>query len=504
MPLQVSLGRRLTDLAGAQPDATAIIFYPHEGDAREISFGSLESHSNRIARELAHRGVGAESLVAVGLPDEPLAITIWFAAWKLGACVLPISARLPAREREALLATAAQFRAPVTVGRWSDGRPPDVHAGGLLDLTGRSEDPLPDVVPEPGTAIGSGGTSGTPKITVNDGPLALGLDDDGQVIQAPLLTAMNVAPGQVHLVCTPMYHTNGFGAAYGGLILGDPIVLFEKFDAPRIVEAIERHRINQFIVVPAVLQRLAEVDGIEDRDLSSLVAVGYGGAPCPEWVTRKWIELIGAEHLFHGYGATESIGKTALRGDEWLERPGSCGRPIQSEVRILDEDGNELPPGEIGEVFMRPTGADKPVFRYVGADYKQVTPDGFVSLGDYGRLDEDGFLYIADRRSDLIITGGANVYPAEVESAVSEHPAVADVAVIGLPDDRWGRRVHAVIQLHAGLAEPDAGELDAWCRERLAPYKCPKTYEFVQALPRTAVGKLSRTRLLEDRVPVVA
>jgi len=497
MTTTVSMGARLTELAARHPDRVAIIFHSADGARTEVTYADLERRSNQLARRLRDLGVGPSSMLLVGLPDEPLHVAATFAGWKLGACILPISPKLSVRERDLLLTTAREFLEPFTVGRWSDG-PPDLDVGGLSDLDGVDPSPVADIVAQPGQAIGSGGTSGRPKIIVNDGPAVVPIGDDGQVIQAALLVAMAVRPGQRRLICTPMYHTNGFGLMAGGLAMGDTMVLFEKFDAAAIVDAIERDRINQFIVVPVVLQRLAQVPGIEDRDLSSLEAVGYGGAPCPDWVTRKWIDLIGPTRLFHGFGASEGVGKAVLRGDEWLEHPGSCGRPLGAEVKILDDDGNELPAGEVGEMFMRPEGATAPAFRYLGADYRHVTADGFVSLGDFAKVDEDGYLYIVDRRTDMIISGGANVYPAEVEDALHDHPEVVDVAVIGLPDDTWGQRVHAVVQ-HRTPAALTERELAAWARERLVPYKVPKTWEFVDTLPRTEVGKVSRRQLVDER-----
>src|SRR5207249_739161 len=191
----------------------------------------------------------------------------------------------------------------------------------------------------------------------------------------------------------------------------------------------------------------------------------------PDWVKRAWIDLVGAERLYEGLGSTEGIGMTVVRGDEWLQRPGTVGRPVNAEIRILDEDGTALAPGEIGEVFMRPNGATKATFAYLGDAIPRVRDDGFASVGDLGWVDEDGYLYIADRRSDLIITGGANVYPAEVEGVLMQHPQIADVAVVGIPDAEMGKTVLAVVELRAG-EHASAADIITFARRDLAHYKC--------------------------------
>jgi bile acid-coenzyme A ligase len=225
--------------------------------------------------------------------------------------------------------------------------------------------------------------------------------------------------------------------------------------------------------------------------VSSLAAVVHSAAPCPPWLKRAWIELVGPEHLFEGYGASEGVGGAVIRGDEWLARPGSVGRPY-CELKVLDEGGTSVPPGVVGEIWARRYTDGSATYEYIGSPPAKTTPDGFVSVGDLGCLDDEGYLYIADRRVDLIISGGVNVYPAEVEAALSEHADVADVAVVGLSDEVWGSRVHAVVELRDAVRPPDEAELDRHCRERLAPYKVPKSYSFVDALPRNEAGKMRR------------
>jgi bile acid-coenzyme A ligase len=279
---------------------------------------------------------------------------------------------------------------------------------------------------------------------------------------------------------------------------GVQVVLLERFNAPRILDLIEEHRITGFIGATPMLQRLAQVPGIEERDLSSIDWVQQGASPLPVWLGRRWCELVGAEHFYLSYGATEGHGLAVCRGDQWLEHPGTLGRGfMETEIEILDADGHELPPGQVGSIYMRtPTG---PAASYVGDNVAPMprTDDGFVTVGDMGWLDEEGFLYMADRRVDMIVSGGVNVFPAEVEAALSEHPGIADVVVIGLSDPDWGRRVHAVVQASDPALGGDA--VMSFARERLAPYKVPKTVEFVTAIPRSDAMKFNRAALVEER-----
>jgi bile acid-coenzyme A ligase len=283
------------------------------------------------------------------------------------------------------------------------------------------------------------------------------------------------------------------------MIAGDRLVVLEKFDARRAIDVIERHRITTFTATPTMLQRIADVPGVDERDLSSLAWILQGAAPMPPSLVHRWAGLIGAERIMMAYGSTEGFGLTALRGDEWMSHPGSVGRPLPgTEVKILGDDERELPAGEIGDVFLKSARAGGST--YLG-DVPQArrTADGYATMGDLGHVDADGYLYLADRRSDLIITGGANVFPAEVESALIGHPKIADVVVIGLRDPQWGRRVHAVIEPADPASPPTAPEVIGYARARLAAYKVPKTVEVIGAIPRSEATKVNRGRLIEER-----
>ena len=495
----VPYGRRLRDLASERPGAPAITFAFVDRTQRTLTFGQLDVAAIRAAHLLSGHGVSSSTLVVVVLPNGPAHVIATHAAWKLGASVLPYNPRAPRPEREQVLQVASTFRPVVTVGAWTDGIPPDVTA---LEVEAAPAEAvatqLPDLTPVPGAVIASGGTTGTPKLTITEVPAALRVrDGQPDLSQAQL----GLRPGLVHLITTPLYHTSGFNWTHLEMLVGNHVVVAERFDGGLWLDLVERHRVSHAIVVPSIMQRLVSRSDIAERDLSSLEFLCHGGSVCPDWVKRRWLELVPPRGVIEAFGGTEPIGGTSIDGEEWLRHPGSVGRPTRCDLRILDPDGRDLPPEQVGEIFMRPLGAISAPFRYAGAPYHATAPGGFVSVGDFGWVDAEGYLYIADRRVDMIITGGANVYPAEVESCLSEHPLVADAAVIGLSDPRWGRRVHAVVLPRDPGLPPGAADLERHCRERLAPYKVPKTYEVVSALPRSEAGKLARRALVEAREP---
>ncbi len=305
---------------------------------------------------------------------------------------------------------------------------------------------------------------------------------------------------QLVLVPGPLYHTVGFSAT-NHLLAGDSVVLLEKFDAHRVVELIESRRVNGMTGATVILQRIARLDDIEARDLSSLLWVQQGAASLPHWLARRWIELVGAGALFHELRHERRSWTVCHPRRRVVGAPGSVGRPWRStSLRIVGPAGERMAPGEVGEIHMRSPGGS--AFSYLGdASAPPRTEDGFGTVGDLGWVDEDGFLYIADRQADLIITGGANVYPAEVEAALGEHPLVGDVVVIGLRDPEWGRRVHALVV----PADDDdssmltAEDVVAFAKHRLAAYKVPKSVEFVPSIPRSEATKVNRGALVIER-----
>ena len=486
----VSYGRRVTQLAAQHPDRIAIVHAAADGEEREVSWRELEQRSNQVARLLEERGLGQGAMVTVALTSSPEHCFSTIGAWKLGATVLPMRWDLPTWERERLLELA---KPAVVVGAWDDAPPGMLSLDEVKTSTSLDFDLLPDRVPDPVQALATSGSTGTPKLIVAP---RQGLFDTGAVP-----TALNTgSPAErIQLVTSPLYHTNGF-LCFPSLLGDAMLVLLERFDAARAVDLIERWRVTYIVMVPTMLQRIARLPDVKERDFSSIEQILYGGAPLAPWVAHAWFDLVGPERFTFSYGGTEGIGLTMTRGDEWLEHEGTVGRPVNCEVRILDEDDDELAAGQIGEIFLRSEDTG-PTFSYIGAAMPRRTSDGFSTFGDLGWVDEDGYLYIADRRVDMIITGGANVFPAEIEAALSEHPGVADVVVVGLPDEEWGRRLHAIIEPHDSSAVPTDEELRAHCKERLAPYKSPKSFEFVAKMPRSAAGKINRSALTAERAP---
>jgi bile acid-coenzyme A ligase len=303
----------------------------------------------------------------------------------------------------------------------------------------------------------------------------------------------------VVLVPGPLYHNGPFMFSSIGLFRGCHLVMMSRFDPAQTLHLVDEYRVQWMWVVPTMLSRIMGLPYTERaaRDMSSVERVWVGAAACPPWVKEAWIDWLGPERIWELYGGTEAQGVTVIDGTQWLEHRGSVGRPIVGEFKIVDPATlDDLPPGEVGEIYMRlPKGAD-PTYAYVGAEAKMIE-DGWESIGDMGWLDADGYLYIADRRADLIVAGGANIYPAEVEAALDEHPKVRTCAVIGLPDDDLGHRVHAIVQPVDDVSER---ELNEFLAERLVRYKIPRSYEFTDEYLRDDAGKVRRSQLREERL----
>jgi bile acid-coenzyme A ligase len=480
---EVSNVRRLRELAAERPDEVAYVHLAMDGSEVSVTWSELHRRSSQVAGALAARGVGFGDRVALGIRNSTEFAFGVLATWKLGAVPIPVRWDVPDWELERLREV---IEPKVYVG------PDD------LDWIRATADDavadLPEVVSPNANGICSSGATGTPKVILSDAPAVF-----NPMMGTPIAEAfMPVTRPQRILVLAPMYHINAF-ATLSSMLSGDQLFVLEKFDAARIVDAIERHRITTFTGTPTMLQRIGDLHGVDDHDLSSIEWIMIGAAPIPPSLVHRWAKLIGAEKIVMAYGSTEALGLTVLTGDEWMEHEGSVGRGFMgAEVRILDDDQHDLPLGEIGNVYVRSPN-------YRGATYLGTAPnipmtdDGFGTVGDMGYLDEDGYLYLVDRRVDLVITGGANVFPAEVEAALIDHPKVADVVVIGLRDPEWGRRVHAIIAPTDPDDPPTFDEIKAYAKSRLLPYKVPKSIEIVDAIPRSEAMKVNRGRLVEAR-----
>ncbi|WP_411887206.1 AMP-binding protein [Hydrocarboniphaga effusa] len=471
--------------AQAHPDRPALTI-----DGETLTRAELECRSNRLARAFEQRGVREGSFVTIALPNGIAFVESVIAALKLGATPQPVSSRLPMAELAAIVELASP--ALIVGADPADFPQRAVIEAGFVAASELSDDPLPIRTARYWKAPTSGGSTGRPKLIV--ATAAAELDEQAPPYAMPLLLPREGAV----LVPGPLYHNAPFTTCLQALFRGNHVVVMRRFDPLQTLALIERHRIDAVLFVPTMMSRIYKLDEAERKahDLSSLKVVYHMASHCPDWLKSAWIEWLGAERIFELYGGTEMQALTIIRGDEWLQRRGSVGRCVHGQIRIVDEAGNELGRDEIGEVVMRSAPGAPPSYFYIGAEPKRI--GDWDSLGDIGRLDADGYLYLADRRTDLILRGGANIYPAEVEAAIDEHPAVHSSAVIGLPDDDLGQRIHAIVHARTALS----GEtLKAHLASRLVNYKIPASFEFSSEPVRGDDGKVRRSALRAERMP---
>ncbi len=481
-PIGVGIGQ----LAQADPDRPSIT---HE--ERTLTRAELESRTNRLARAYERLGVTQDSFVTIGLPNGIEFYEAAVATWKCGATPQPVSSHLPAAERSAII-DLADPSLVVGVDLAEVGGRPAVPVGFEPDPE-LSDEPVPPRIAPSFKAPTSGGSTGRPKLIVAAMP----------GVMEPLAMArwvVQIPENGVHLVTGPLYHNAPFSLSSSALLGGNHLVVMSRFEAAKALELVERYRVDWMYAVPTMMHRIWRLPEHERNryDLSSLRIVFHMSAPCPVWLKMAWISWLGPEKIWELYAGTEGQATTIIRGEEYLEHPGSVGRPFMGEMKILDADGTERASGEVGEIWMRTGAGAMSNYRYVGAE-PRAREDGWESLGDMGSMDADGYIYISDRESDMILVGGANVYPAEVEAALDEHPAVRSSCVIGLPDEEYGNVVHALVQSDEPI---DETELSEFLRERLTRYKVPRSYEFVSEPLRGDDGKVRRSALRAERVAV--
>ncbi len=482
---ELAFGARLSDLADADPNSISVVVVHTGGDGEQLTRREVDDGASQWAKALAAQGLRCGDRAALLVHNSVELVLGALGAWKVGAVPVPVRWDLPDWERERVLAVIA----PAVV--IDDQTAPLLRA----EAAKFAVEPFPVETPPQTCGICSSGSTGTPKVIVNTRP-GVWSDELGTPFADNF--DMPVSRPQVILVPAPMYHTNGF-ATLNSLLAGDRLVILEKFDAVLMLDAIERFGVTTFTATPTMLQRVAAVPGVESRDLSRIEWILQGAAMMPAALLRRWFDLLAPKKVIMAYGMTEQLGLSALRGDEWLTHEGSVGRGFRgTEIQILDAAQNPVPVGDYGDVYMRSPATGG--YDYLGgADLLPTTVDGFGTAGDMGRLDAEGYLYLADRRVDMIVTGGANVFPAEVEAVLSEHPAIADAVVVGLADPQWGRRVHAIVVRAPDSQALSEADVIAFVKGRLASYKAPKTVEFLSELPRTAATKISRSALVNER-----
>ena len=485
----ISLGARLSALGAEQPDKPAIS--DHE---RTVTYRELDRTTNRIARALEASGVRQGDLVTIGLPNGIGFIEAAFGIWKVGATPQPISHRLPAAEAAAVMDLAETPILIAKAGMAGAEAPLKVPRLDIPDLLALSDDdsPVADRVAPIWKAPTSGGSTGRPKLILSGSP-AVYTPPEGEGLGAWKITGADIA-----IVPGPLYHNGPFITSVTAVNQGAHLVIMPRFDAEETLKAIDRHRATWIYLVPTMMSRIWRLSE-ETRagyEVGSLRTAWHLAAPCPPWLKEAWIDWLGPDVVMELYGGTEGQAVTIITGTEWLAHRGSVGKVVAGEMKAVGADGATLPPGEIGEIFMRRSPETPPTYAYRGAEAR-VIEGGWESLGDIGWFDEDGYLYLADRRTDMILVGGSNVYPAEIEAALDEHPLVQSSAVIGLPDEDLGARIHAIVQPWPGLTEAALREHLA---SRLVTYKQPRSYEFVAENIRDDAGKVRRSQLREERI----
>lgn len=492
--------------AAVQPEAVAV--RSAHGDR---TWAQLNARTNQLARALRTRGVGAGDSIALICSNRPEFIETLYAAQRTGLRLTPVNWHLTADEINYILRDC-EARAVVVDGRFAetvrqaldgvDARAllvVDGAADGFEDydqaLAAESADDIED--PQLGTTMAyTSGTTGRPK----------GVHRPGGPAVSPFTALIGEVSGYVagqdlNLITGPLYHSAPLAFSLSlPMTRGAGVVLMDKWDAEETLRLIQEHRITHTHLVPTMFHRMISLpQEVKDRyDTSSLRHVWHGAAPCPVPVKQAFMDWLGPI-AWEYYAATEGFG-SVVGPHEWLARPGTVGRPPTGHIRILDEAGHELPPGIPGTIYLKAPDTNR--FVYLGDEDKTSSSyaGDYFTLGDVGLLDEEGWLFLTDRSVDLIISGGVNVYPAEVEAVLITHPSVGDIGVIGVPDPEWGESVKAVVELQPGF-EPSAAlaaELQAWARDRLAHFKCPRTVDFVEELPRTPSGKLSKRTLRES------
>lgn len=490
--------------AGREPGRLAVVAGE---DAR--TYGELNARANQLARALARRQVHPGDGIAVMCSNRPEFVEVYAAAQRSGLRLTTVNWHLTSAEAAYIV---ADCDAKVFV---ADARFAEVAAAALAEsgsaavglavggeiagfeayeaVLAGEETGNPDHPELGGTMLYTSGTTGRPKGVYRP---------DRPATSAAILGLFDPRPGDVHLCTGPLYHAAPLAFSLAiPLLVGGTVVLMDGWDAASTLELVERHRVTHTHMVPTMFHRLLSLpESVRAAaDLSSLRFVLHGAAPCPVHVKQRLIEWVGPIVVEY-YAATEGTA-TWVTSAEWLERPGTVGLVGEDEVvRILDPNGERLGPGEAGLIYLK--APEQGRFQYYKDDAKTSSTylGDYFTLGDVGYLDEDGYLYLTDRTANLIISGGVNIYPAEVDAVLLEHPAVGDAATIGVPDEEWGEVVVAVVEPAPGV-EPDddlAAELAAFCRERLAHYKCPRRVDFVEELPRHDNGKIYK-RVLRER-----
>ena len=475
--------------------------------ATTLDFATLNQRAHRAANVFKSLGCETGDRIAMMSFNSIEGFEIGNGVRRAGMVVVPVNYRLRGPEIAYVLNDSGAevvIAGADHVGVMASARPevaPDRRFIAVADpapagwlsyralMDSASEEPSPDAVGDglQASMIYTSGTTGHPKGAWRPNGV-----DSANVLQ--VISIFELTQSDVHLLCGPGYHSGVSFFSSLHQVLGATVVAQPKFEADEALDLIERHGVTTTFIAPTLLQRLVDAQQRKLRDVSSLRALILGAAPCP-YEMKVRAETLFGKVLWEFYGATETGVNTVLRPEDQLRKPGSCGTAVPGhEIRLVGADGTEVPDGEPGEFMVR-NGWLAQYHNRPEATVKSLR-DGFFSVGDIAYRDTEGYYYICDRRIDMIISGGVNIYPAEVEAALHAHPSVMDAAVIGVPNDQWGESVKAVVQLRAGATVTE-DELIAFSAERVASYKKPRSIDFVEELPRDAAGKLLKRAIRE-------
>ncbi|GAA4615451.1 acyl-CoA synthetase [Saccharopolyspora hordei] len=498
--------------AATHPDKPALVM---AGSGRSLTYRELDERSLRLANLLRAAGLGRGDVVALLSDNTPEAFEVYWAALRSGMYLCAVNSHLQPAEVAYIVndSGASALVVSARLGELAEAVTGEVPGVGLRLAHGGSVAGYDDYEQALATAsvevpasqpcgadlLYSSGTTGRPK-GIKPALPDREVHEPGNLLVELLRGVFGFDEDTVYLSPAPVYHAAPLRYCASVQAIGGTVVMMEKFDPEGALRAIERHRITHSQWVPTMFVRMLKLDEeVRQRyDLSSHRVAVHAAAPCPVEVKRAMIEWWGPI-LQEYYAATEGIGMTMIDSAQWLEKPGSVGRSVLGEVHVCDEDGRELPRGEVGTVYF---GRDEIGFEYLGDPEKTRSAmhpehENWATVGDLGYLDEDGFLFLTDRKAFMIISGGVNIYPQEVEDVLVLHPAILDVAVFGVPDEEMGESVKAVVQPAPGVQpgpELEREILD-YARQRVAHYKVPRSVDFADELPRTPTGKLVKGKL---------
>jgi fatty-acyl-CoA synthase/long-chain acyl-CoA synthetase len=506
----------LSVYAQSQPGKLAVVDDKPDGSVVRWTYAELEAQANRVANLLLGLGVRPGTKIIWCGPNSPEVVAVMNAARKVGAIAVPLNYRLTPEEAwyvvdnsDAEIAYVDQEQAPmfaalrdrltkvrhmIAVGApVVGGTVPDGMLSGA-DIAAAPSDPpdLGEAAGAGGTMIYTSGTTGKPKGAVRSGA------QDPQAVGA-LLNLLGYRPDDVYLTSGPLYHSGPSAFMAAGQLYGQTIVVQRKFDAEDWLRLVDKYKVSSTFSAPALIRMVCALpEEVKARyDRSSMHVMIANAAPWSYALKQQYVANFPPESLFEVYGSTELGVDTVLLPKDQLRKPGSCGQPAPGiEIKLVDDDGSEVTgtgPDHPGEVFIRSKGVFDTYYKN-DASYAANSQGGYHTVGDVAYWDDEGYLYICDRKTDMIITGGMNVYPAEIEAALDQHPEIYDAAVFGIPSEEWGEAVHATV-VRAPGSSLTGEEVTAFAREHLAGYKVPRSIEFAGELPRTGSGKLLKRQL---------